>query len=109
MRGSLGKPYFAQVLRELPELKLWGAVYLFWALCLALLVALPNKALALLLVLALFAGLVAVVSRRKGGVRMGLYTVVAWFFHAAALPVGLLRQRLRPDAPIESRILGGTG
>ncbi|MBB5049363.1 glycosyltransferase involved in cell wall biosynthesis [Rhodopseudomonas rhenobacensis] len=106
LRAALGRPYFIQVLRELPELRLWAAVYLLWALCLLLIVALPNKAAALLLVVALFAGLVAIVSRRKGSVRMGLYTVVAWFFHAAALPIGFFRARLQPDAPIESRIVG---
>ena len=106
LRASLGKPYFLQLLRELPELRLWGAVYLWWALSIGLLLFLPQKGLALGLVLALLAGIVALMSWRKGGLGMGLYTVVAWFFHAAALPAGFLRQRLKPDAPIESRVIG---
>ncbi|MGO4736933.1 glycosyltransferase family 2 protein [Bosea sp. 2KB_26] len=105
LRASLGKPYFFQLLRELPELKLWSAVYLWWGLSIAILLFLPDKALALGLVLALFAGIVALMSLRKGGIGMGLYTVVAWFFHAAALPVGFLRRRHPPAAPIESRII----
>lgn len=106
LRASLGRPYFFQLLRELPELRLWGAVYLWWALSIGLLLLLPQKGLALGLVLALLAGIVALMSWRKGGLGMGLYTVVAWFFHAAALPAGFLRQRLEPDAPIESRVIG---
>jgi glycosyltransferase involved in cell wall biosynthesis len=106
LRASLGRPYFFQLLRELPELRLWGAVYLWWALSIGLLLFLPQKGLALGLVLALLAGIVALMSWRKGGLGMGLYTVVAWFFHAAALPAGFLRQRLEPDAPIESRVIG---
>lgn len=105
LRASLGKPYFFQLLRELPELKLWGAVYLWWALSIAVLVFLPDKTLALGLVLAVLAGIVALMSLRKGGLGMGLYTVVAWFFHATALPVGFLRRRRPPAAPIESRII----
>lgn len=105
LRASLGKPYFFQMLRELPELKLWSAVYLWWALCIAILLFLPHKGLALGLVLAVLAGMIGLMSLRKGGLSMGLYTVTAWFFHAAALPVGFLRQRLPPAAPIESRIL----
>ena len=105
LRASLGKPYFFQLLRELPELKLWSAVYLWWGLSIAILLFLPDKALALGLVLAVFAGIVALMSFRKGGLGMGLYTVVAWFFHAAALPVGFLRRRRPPAAPIESRII----
>lgn len=108
LRASLGKPYFFQLLRELPELRLWGAVYLWWGFSLALLLFLPNKGLALGLVLALLVGIVALMSWRKGGLGMGLYTVVAWFFHAAALPAGFLRRRLEPDAPIESRVIGST-
>ena len=42
---------------------------------------------------------------RKRGVRMGLYTLVTWLFHAAALPVGLLSPRRPPGGAIESAIV----
>ena len=106
LRAAFGRPYFFQLLRELPELKLWGAVYLWWLFCLLLLLVLPDKRLAFGLVGALLVGIVALMSLRKGGLGMGLYTVVAWFFHAAALPAGFFRKRLSPTAPIESRIVG---
>jgi GT2 family glycosyltransferase len=106
LRASLGQPYFFQLIRELPELKLWALVYLWWAASLAILLFVPDKLLALGIVLAILAGVVGLMSLRKGGFSMGLYTVVAWFFHAAALPVGFFRARRKPDAPIESKLLG---
>nr|WP_210339614.1 MULTISPECIES: glycosyltransferase [Ensifer] len=106
LRASLGQPYFLQLVRELPELKLWALVYLWWAASLAILLFVPDKLLALGIVLAILAGVVGLMSLRKGGFSMGLYTVVAWFFHAAALPVGFFRARRKPDAPIESKLLG---
>ncbi|ASY65476.1 hypothetical protein SJ05684_b44940 (plasmid) [Sinorhizobium sojae CCBAU 05684] len=106
LRASLGKPYFPQLMRELPELRLWTLIHLWWLFCLGLVLFLPDKILAFAAILAMLLGVVALASAKKRSLGMGLYTVVAWFFHAAALPVGLLRRRERPDAPIESRILG---
>ncbi|QFI68491.1 glycosyltransferase family 2 protein [Sinorhizobium alkalisoli] len=106
LRASLGKPYFPELLRELPELRLWALVHLWWLFCLWLLLFLPDKIMAFTAVAAMLLGVVALAGVKKRSLGMGLYTVVAWFFHAAALPVGLLRSRQPPDAPIESRILG---
>ncbi|WP_011582197.1 MULTISPECIES: glycosyltransferase [Chelativorans] len=105
LRAAMGKPHFLCLLKELPELRLWGLVLAWMVFALALLVVLPNKLLALGIVLATFAFAVAVMSLRKGGLAMGLYVVVAWFFHAAALPVGFLRSRVDPKAWVESRKL----
>jgi hypothetical protein len=74
-------------------------------LSLALLVLLPDKAVAAALVAGLVVAAVLVMGARKRSLGMGLYTVVAWFFHAAALPVGFLRRRRDPSAPVESRLL----
>ncbi len=106
LRASLGKPYFPQLMRELPELRLWALIHLWWLFCLGLVLFLPDKSMAFAAILAMLLGVVALASVKKRSPGMGLYTVVAWFFHAAALPIGLLRSRQRPDAPIESRILG---
>ncbi|HEV7322805.1 MAG TPA: glycosyltransferase [Ensifer sp.] len=106
LRASIGQPYFFQLIRELPELKLWALVYLWWVISLGLLLFMPDTLLALGIVLAVLVGVVGLMSLRKGGFSMGLYTVVAWFFHAAALPVGFFRTRRKPDAPIESKLLG---
>lgn len=105
LRASLGRPYFFRLFRELSELRLWAGIYLWWAVSLAFLVFAPDKALALGVVGASFVAVVALVSVRKGGLNMGLYTVAAWFFHAAALPVGFFARRRDPAAPIESRVV----
>ena len=105
LRASLGRRYFLRLFGELPELKLWLAIYLWWGASLALLVLMPDKALAVALVVGLVAAAVLAMGARKRSLGMGLYTVVAWFFHAAALPVGFLRRRREPSAPIESRLL----
>ena len=102
LRASLGKPYFLALFRELPELRLWIGVYAFWAFCLALLIVLPDKLAGVSLVVGFHVAIIALMSLRKGSFSMGLYTVVAWFFNAAALPVGFFRSRRAPEAPIES-------
>lgn len=106
LRASVGRPYFFQLVRELPELKLWCLVYLWWALSLCVLLFAPSLAVGLGIVVAVLAGVIVLMSFRKSSLNMGLYTVIAWFFHAAALPVGFFRRRRRPDAPIESKLLG---
>jgi glycosyltransferase involved in cell wall biosynthesis len=104
LRGALGQPHWPRVLGELRELRLWALVYLWWGAALAMLLLLPDKRMALGLVLAGFVLAVAVLSIRKRSLSMGLYSVIAWFFHAAALPVGLLRQRRDPALPIPSSV-----
>ncbi|WP_163270738.1 glycosyltransferase [Chelativorans alearense] len=106
LRGSVGKPYFRKMLRELPELRLWALVLACIVLSLSLLLFLPEKLLSLVIVLGLFAFVVLAMSLRKGSLVMGTYSVVAWLFHAAALPVGFLRPRSDPRAWIESHKLG---
>ncbi|WEX10631.1 glycosyltransferase [Chelativorans sp. AA-79] len=106
LRAAMGRPHLVRLLKELPEIRLWIVVLGWIVLSLALLVFLADKLLALAIVLALFALIAATMSLRKGGIAMGLYTVVAWLFHASALPVGFLRPRVDPKAWIESRKLG---
>lgn len=103
LRASVGKPYFADLVTELPELRLWAAVYGWWLFSLAILLLAPSITFGIGLVLALFIAIVAAMSVKKRGLPMGLYTVVAWFFHAAALPVGFLQPRVPPTNWIESK------
>jgi glycosyltransferase involved in cell wall biosynthesis len=106
LRASIGKPYFGRLVAELPELKLWAAVYGWWALSLIILFIAPGIVSGLAAVIALAALIVLLISIKKRGFAMGLYTVVAWCFHAAAVPAGFFRRRLPPDAWIESRTIG---
>jgi glycosyltransferase involved in cell wall biosynthesis len=106
LRAASGKPYFRQMLKELPELKLWALVWCWIIAMLCVLVAVPDKLLALAIVIGAFAAVVALMSLRKGGFSLGLYTVVAWLFHAAAVPVGYCALRRDPKAWVESRRAG---
>lgn len=106
LRASVGKPYFGRLIAELPELKLWAAVYCWWAASIVILVTAPGLLTGLAMVIALAAAIVLLISIKKGGFAMGLYTVVAWCFHAAAVPVGFFRRRLPPQSWIESRTIG---
>ncbi|CAD7039227.1 glycosyltransferase family 2 protein [Pseudorhizobium endolithicum] len=107
LRASMGQPYLKQVLGGLPELRLWAAVACWMLLSVALLLFIPQK-LAAVFVVSLLAGcVVGLVSIRKASLRMGIYTVVAWLFHTAALPFGYFRPRLDPRLWVESREVGG--
>lgn len=103
LRASAGKPYFGTLVRELPELKLWALVGGWILFSLAVLVAVPNKLVALAIVIAIFAALIGLMSWRKGGFSMGLYTVVAWLFHTVAVPFGFFGPRRDPRNWVESR------
>jgi hypothetical protein len=107
LRGALGKPHLAAVIGEMTELRLWAGVYAWWIASLILLVAMPDKAVAASIVGASVVAVLALVIARKRSVPMGIYTVVAWFMHAAALPVGFLRPRHDPAQPIAGKVRRG--
>ncbi|WP_199085342.1 glycosyltransferase [Bosea sp. ASV33] len=105
LRAALGQPQWRQLVADLPELKLWAGVYLWLALIIALPFAMPNAIIGLAVDAALTAGIIGLMSMRQRSLSLGLYAVVAWLFHAAALPLGFLQARKAPDAWIESRIV----
>lgn len=105
LRAGLEQARLRALLRELPEVKLWIAVYAWWAAILVLLVLgfLDRRAWAGALILALLP--VVPMSLKQRSLKLGFYAVVAWCFHAAATPLGFLAKRRRPDGWIESRLL----
>ncbi len=105
LRGALGQPRWRQLVRELPELRLWTGVYALLAVMLVLPFAMPSPLAGLAVDAALLAAIVGLMSLRQRSLSLGFYAVVAWFFHAAALPLGFLQARKAPDAWIESRIV----
>lgn len=105
LRAALGKPYWRNLVDELPELRLWAIVYAWWAVLILLPIVLPNKGLALLLDLLLCGAIVAAMSLKQRSLSLGLYAVTAWIFHAAALPLGFSQSRRTPEAWIESRLI----
>jgi len=105
LRAALGKPQWRQLLQELPELKLWAVVYLWLSVMIVLPFALPSPTLGLAIDAAVTAAVVGAMSLRQRSLSLGLYAVVAWLFHAAALPLGFFQERKAPDAWIESRVV----
>ena len=105
LRAALGKPQGRRLLQELPELKLWAVVYLWLATMIVLPFALPSPAIGLAVDAVLTAGIVGVMSLRQRSLPLGLYAVIAWLFHAAALPLGFFQMRKAPEDWIESRVV----
>lgn len=105
LRAALGQPQWQRLVDELPELKLWGSVYLWLAAMVALPFVLSSPVLGLAIDLALTASIIGLMSLRQKSLSLGLYAVVAWLFHAAALPLGFIQARKAPGAWIESRVV----
>lgn len=105
LRAAFGQPQWPRLVAELPELKLWGIVYLWLAAMIALPFMLPSPIVGLAIDLALTAGIVGLMSLRQRSLSLGLYAVIAWLFHAAALPLGFVQARKAPEAWIESRVV----
>lgn len=105
LRAALGRPQWRQLLHDLPELKLWAIVYLWLIAMVALPFIMSRPAIGLAVDVAVTAGIVGVMSLRHRSLSLGLYAVVAWLFHAAALPLGFLKGRKAPDGWIESRVV----
>jgi len=105
LRAALGQPQWQRLVAELPELKLWGIVYFWLAAMVALPFALLSPVMGLAIDAALTAGVIGLMSLRQKSLSLGLYAVVAWLFHAAALPLGFVQARKAPEAWIESRVV----
>lgn len=105
LRAALGQPQWRRLVQELPELKLWAMVYFWLIAMIALPLALPNPTLGLAIDTILTAGIVGAMSLRQRSLSLGLYAVIAWLFHAAALPLGFFQAREDPEAWIASRIV----
>jgi len=105
LRAAFGKPQWKQLVRELPELKLWAVVYLWLIAMVALPFVTATPALGLAIDAALIAGVIGLMSLRQRSLTLGLYAVVAWLFHAAALPLGFFGSRESPAAWIDSRVI----
>lgn len=107
LRAAWGKPYFGMLLKELPELRLWAVVYAWLAAAVLAPFLAPTFGVGLLASLVVLLLPVVAMSLKQKSLSLGVYAVVAWLFHAAALPLGFLQKRRAPEAWIESKLLGG--
>lgn len=105
LRAALYGNYVGQLFKTLPELKLWVLVYGWWlAIIVALAAACINVHFLWVAALVVFAPVLLMALKQKS-LEMGLYSVVAWVFHAAALPFGFFKKRTAPQSFIESTVL----
>lgn len=105
LRAALNGHYFRQLITALPELKLWVLVYAWW---LVIIIALIGAFINIYwLIIAVIVALtpVLLMSIKHRSFSIGLYSVVAWIFHTAALPFGFFKKRIEPQDFIESKIL----
>ena len=105
LRAAIGKPQWKQLIAELPELKLWAAVYVWLLAMVVLPFVTATPILGLAIDVAVIAAIVGLMSLRQRSVPLGFYAVVAWLFHAAALPLGFFQSREAPAAWIDSRLV----
>jgi GT2 family glycosyltransferase len=95
LRGALGKPHLAVVLRNLVQLRVGLGVLVWWlVLAAAAITGLWPLLLGALIVPYAF------LSWRRGGLRLGLYSLATWNVSALGLIQGLLRPRRPAGAPI---------
>ena len=105
LRASLHDTRRLQALLRLKELRLYAGVWLGW-LVLVLSALLPLPALAQATVLpALLLAPVATMAWRKRSWQRGVYALISWNLHAAALLRGLLRRQRPPTEQVASRVL----
>ncbi len=102
LRSSLGKPYFAVILREIQVFRLYTAVITWWV------------ALFLLVAFELFVGYggefavflallpIAVMTIKKRSLVMGIYSLVSWNVYALGMLRGLFNRQRFPSDPIDA-------
>ncbi|MGQ5717569.1 glycosyltransferase [Pseudochrobactrum asaccharolyticum] len=105
LRAAIGKPHLKNLFRELPELRLWFMVYGWVLAMLLVLLCTPNLALGIAIDILWIISAVVLMGIKHKNMQIGLYSVVAWFFHAAALPLGFFSPRIDPAAQIESKLI----
>jgi glycosyltransferase involved in cell wall biosynthesis len=92
VRSSIGQPYLPRVLREA---RFHFAMWAYWSLLLAGLLASIFQPLVLVLVLAAVLLPVAAMSLRKRSVTLGTYAVASWHVFAAGTARGLCSRNWR--------------
>ena len=106
VRAARGQPHMALVLTGVRELRLYGAVLMWWFVLLAFLIAPLPWAVRLSAFLLLAAAPFVLMAWRKRSASKAVFSVLSWCFNAAGLVRGLLasqRSAREPVASIEIR------
>lgn len=103
VRASLGKPHQGLLLKDLRELRVYlvATCWILASMLLCLMAAMGVVPWLAPLALALAPGVLMSIRRRS--VKLGMYAVTSWVFHAAALFVGLKTPQVDPKAAIPSK------
>ena len=105
LRCNWSKPYFGETLRVC---QLYLLVIGWWGAVAGLIAAIALGIAEPALLVAVMALPPVAASIRKHSVSRGMYTVLLWQFHAAALLRGLLRPQMDPSIPVEYVIIALT-
>jgi glycosyltransferase involved in cell wall biosynthesis len=95
VRASLGKAHWPIVMTSLGHIRNGMAVIAWWAFLVWCLLNWYPLLFALLVL-----GPWGALSARRGSIRLGLFSLVAWNVAALGLIAGLFRSRVAPDTPI---------
>lgn len=98
LRGAIGRPHLPIVLARLGHVRNGICIMLWWLALLASLIGFRSILISLMLVMAPIGFLIL----RRGSIRLGLYSFVAWNVSALGLLTGLSRRRVPPDQPLAS-------
>lgn len=104
LRSAMGEDHFSLVLKELRDLQLYSAVIVWWISLIVLLILelqLGNFGISLLLVVIMPFMLMMI---KKRSVLLGVYSVVAWNFHAMGLVLGVLKKQSPADGMIDAKL-----
>ena len=94
LRAALRKPHLLLLMRRLGHIR-HGAIVMLWWLSLVIAAAIAPFVLPLLLLAP-----VALLSWRRGSLRLGAYSFATWNVYTIGLIRGLLRRRIPPETPI---------
>ncbi len=105
LRAALGQAWWRLVLRDVRELRLYGAVLAGWGVMGVAALAPVPAPLRASLVAGLALGPLLAMTWRKRSLTRAAYALLSWNVQAAGLVRGLLRRRRPPTQAIASRIL----
>ncbi len=105
LRAGSEQSRLGDLTSELSEIRLWLGVYAWWVILLVCLIAGFFNGYGFIVFGVALVAPVALMSIRQHSLSLGFYAVVAWCFHAAALPLGFLSARQPPERWVESKLL----
>jgi glycosyltransferase involved in cell wall biosynthesis len=105
LRGAIGRRHFHAVIRGLGHIRN-GFVVIAWWVLVALCIILPVGGWFRLIALSvLLLGPIVFLSTRRGGLKLGIYSLCSWNVSALGLCTGLCRRRVPPSEPVAFKVL----